>query len=390
MCMLNFKYSIPTEIFFGKGQISSLPSELLRYGKKVLIVYGGGSIKRTGLYDTITALLRGAGISYWELGGVEPNPRIDSIRAGAAICKKESVDAVLAVGGGSSIDCAKVVAAAAKYDGDAWDLVLDAGKIKEVLPIAVVLTIAATGSEMDRIAVISNLQTNQKLATSHDGMRPRFAILDPVYTYTVPRKQTASGTADIFSHVLESYFVKTPGTFLQKRLCEALLKTCLNFGVTALNEPENYHARANLMWASSLAINDLISYGTERRWTVHPIEHVLSAHYDITHGVGLAVLTPNWMRFVCKQPENIPYFAEYGVNVWNLDGSLPAGRLAELSIHKTEEFFESLGLPKHLRDLGLPTDLLEQMAGEAAGKGTVGGFQPLSKQDVLEILRMSY
>ncbi len=388
--MLNFKYSIPTEIFFGKGQISSLPAELLRYGKRVLVVYGGGSIRRTGLYDTIAALLRGAGISYWELGGVEPNPRIDSVRAGAAICKKESVDAVLAVGGGSSIDCAKAVAAAAEYDGDAWDLVLDAGKIKDVLPIAAVLTIAATGSEMDRIAVISNPRTNQKLATSHDGLRPRFAVLDPVYTYTVPKRQTASGTADIFSHVLESYFVKTPGVFLQKRLCEALLKTCLHFGTVALNEPEDYDARANLMWASSLAINDLIAYGTERRWTVHPIEHVLSAHYDITHGIGLAVLTPNWMRFVCKTPENLPYFAEYGINVWALDGSLPAEQLAERSIRKTEGFFESLGLPKRLRDLGMPADLLEQMAGEAAHGGTVGGFQPLNRQDVLEILKMSY
>lgn len=388
--MLNFKYSIPTEIFFGKGQISSLPAELLRYGKRVLVVYGGGSIRRTGLYDTIAALLRGAGISYWELGGVEPNPRIDSVRAGAAICKKESVDAVLAVGGGSSIDCAKAVAAAAEYDGDAWDLVLDAGKIKDVLPIAAVLTIAATGSEMDRIAVISNPRTNQKLATSHEGLRPRFAVLDPVYTYTVPKRQTASGTADIFSHVLESYFVKTPGVFLQKRLCEALLKTCLHFGTVALNEPEDYDARANLMWASSLAINDLIAYGTERRWTVHPIEHVLSAHYDITHGIGLAVLTPNWMRFVCKTPENLPYFAEYGINVWALDGSLPAEQLAERSIRKTEGFFESLGLPKRLRDLGMPADLLEQMAGEAAHGGTVGGFQPLNRQDVLEILKMSY
>jgi len=388
--MLNFKYSIPTEIFFGKGQISSLPAELLRYGKRVLVVYGGGSIRRTGLYDTIAALLRGAGISYWELGGVEPNPRIDSVRAGAAICKKESVDAVLAVGGGSSIDCAKAVAAAVEYDGDAWDLVLDAGKIKDVLPIAAVLTIAATGSEMDRIAVISNPRTNQKLATSHDGLRPRFAVLDPVYTYTVPKRQTASGTADIFSHVLESYFVKTPGVFLQKRLCEALLKTCLHFGTVALNEPEDYDARANLMWASSLAINDLIAYGTERRWTVHPIEHVLSAHYDITHGIGLAVLTPNWMRFVCKTPENLPYFAEYGINVWALDGSLPAEQLAERSIRKTEGFFESLGLPKRLRDLGMPADLLEQMAGEAAHGGTVGGFQPLNRQDVLEILKMSY
>lgn len=355
-----------------------------------MVVYGGGSIRRTGLYDTIAALLRGAGISYWELGGVEPNPRIDSVRAGAAICKKESVDAVLAVGGGSSIDCAKAVAAAAEYDGDAWDLVLDAGKIKDVLPIAAVLTIAATGSEMDRIAVISNPRTNQKLATSHDGLRPRFAVLDPVYTYTVPKRQTASGTADIFSHVLESYFVKTPGVFLQKRLCEALLKTCLHFGTVALNEPEDYDARANLMWASSLAINDLIAYGTERRWTVHPIEHVLSAHYDITHGIGLAVLTPNWMRFVCKTPENLPYFAEYGINVWALDGSLPAEQLAERSIRKTEGFFESLGLPKRLRDLGMPADLLEQMAGEAAHGGTVGGFQPLNRQDVLEILKMSY
>ncbi len=388
--MLNFKYSIPTEIFFGEGQISALPGELLRYGKKVLLVYGGGSIKRSGLYDTVIKLLREAGIQFWELAGVEPNPRVDTIRVGAAICKEHEIDAVLAIGGGSSIDCAKLVAAAASYGGDAWDLVLNPSEIKEVLPIAAVLTIAATGSEMDRIAVISNMQTNQKLATSHDAMRPCFAIMDPTYTYTVPEYQTASGTADIISHVLESYFVKTPGVYIQKRFCEALLKTCLHYGVAALARPDDYEARANLMWASTLAINDLITYGTERRWTVHPIEHVLSAYYDITHGVGLAILTPSWMRYVCKNSENIPYFAEYAVNVWNLDRSLPQEELARQAISKTEEYFEQLGLPKRLRDLGMPDTLLEQMAAQAAGGATVGGFQPLDEKDVYEILKEAY
>ncbi|WP_444659412.1 iron-containing alcohol dehydrogenase [Caproiciproducens sp. R2] len=388
--MLNFKYSIPTEIFFGKGQISALSDELLRYGNSVLLVYGGGSIKRTGLYDTVVRLLADAKIAYWELGGVEPNPRIDTVRAGAQLCKENGIDTVLAIGGGSSIDCAKVVAAAANYDGDAWDLVLHPDKIGKVLLIAAVLTIAATGSEMDRIAVISNMATNEKLATSHDGLRPRFAVMDPEYTYTVPKYQTASGTADIFSHVLESYFVKTPGVYLQRRFCEALLKTCLHYGPKAMTDPENYEARANLMWASSLAINDLITYGTERRWTVHPIEHVLSAHYDITHGVGLAVLTPSWMRFVCGFSENLPYFAEYGVNVWNLTAGLPQEVLAQQAIEKTEGFFEALGLPKHLSELGIPFDLLEPMAEQAAGSGRVGGFQPLSKEDVFSILKMSY
>lgn len=247
--------------------------------------------------------------------------------------QENSIDIVLAVGGGSSIDCAKVVAAGRYYEGDAWDIVVDPGKIDKVLPIASVLTIAATGSEMDSTAVITNPETNDKIGTKHPYMAPKFSILDPVYTFTLPAKQTAAGTADIMSHIFESYFEKTQGAYLQNRMAEALLKTCIKYGAIALKEPENYEARANLMWASSLAINGLLRYGKASVWSVHPIEHVLSAYYDITHGVGLAILTPHWMKYVLDDT-TVDKFAEYGVNVWNLDGNQDKYLVANTAIEK--------------------------------------------------------
>lgn len=387
--MQNFTYSIPTTVYFGEGQIQALPAALKELGTRVLLVYGGGSIKRIGLYDAVIELLDGAGIQHWELGGVDPNPRLESVHKGAALCKEHEIQAVLAIGGGSSIDCAKVIAAAALYEGDAWDLVVHPQTIQKILPIASILTLSATGSEMDCNAVITNLQTNEKIGTAHRDMRPRFSILDPTYTFSVPKNQTAAGTADIISHIFEVYFSKTPGTFIQKQLAEGLLRTCFHYGPIAVKDPDDYEARANLMWASSLAINGLISSGNSNEWTVHPIEHVLSAHYDITHGVGLAILTPHWMRFVCEKEENLPYFAEYGKNIWGLDASLPEKQLAQQAIEKTEQYFASLGLPAHLKDVGIPENSLQKMAYEF-GDETVGAFQPLSKEDVLTIYKRSY
>lgn len=387
--MLNFDYSIPTKVFFGRDRIKVLAAQLSAYGDKVLIVYGGGSIKRIGLYDTVTDILDKSGIAFWELGGVNPNPRVDSVRQGAEICRKNGINAILAIGGGSSIDCAKAIGAAALYDGDAWDIVENPKLIKDVLPIACILTIAATGSEMDRFAVISNLATNQKISTQHELMKPRFAILDPTYTFSVPKSQTAAGTADIMSHIFENYFCNTTGAYLQDRLAEAMLKTCIEFGVKAVNEPENYDARANLMWTSSLAINDILCYGKERKWSVHPMEHVLSAYYDITHGVGLAILTPNWMKHVLDD-RTVEYFAAYAVNVWSMDSSKDKYALAEAAIDKTRDYFISLGLPTKLREVGVEKDKLELLADKVTNGGSVGGFKPLYKDDVLEIFNFSF
>ncbi|HAG44342.1 MAG TPA: NADH-dependent alcohol dehydrogenase, partial [Clostridium sp.] len=296
--MLNFVYSIPTEIFFGEGKIKVLGKEIKKYGNKVLLVYGGGSIKKTGLYDKITNILKENNIDFVELAGVEPNPRITSVREGIKLCRENNVDFILAIGGGSVIDCSKFIAGGYYYDGDPWDFFIGKGNVTKALPLASILTLAATGSEMNRGGVISNLETNQKLATGHPTLSPKFSILDPTYTYTVPKNQTAAGAVDIMSHIFEVYFTPTKTAFLQNRMAEALLKTVFHYGPIAFNEPENYEARANLMWASSLAINGLLSYGKDTNWSVHDMEHELSAFYDITHGVGLGILTPVWMEYI--------------------------------------------------------------------------------------------
>lgn len=387
--MFNFNYSIPTKIFFGKGKIEVLGEQIKKYGNKVLLVYGGGSIKRNGIYDNVIKIFNEHGINYWELSGVEPNPRIDTVKKGADICKEHNIDIVLAVGGGSSIDCAKVVAAARYYDGCPWEIVKDSSKIKKVLPIAVILTLSATGSEMDAGAVISNLKTNEKLGTGHSDMAPKFSILDPTYTFSVPKSQTAAGTADIMSHVFEEYFQKTEGAYLQNRLAEAILKTCIKYGKIAIEEPENYEARANLMWSSSLAINNLLAYGKNSEWSAHPIEHELSAFYDITHGVGLAILTPHWMKYVLDD-STVNIFVDYGVNVWDIDKNLDKYKIAYKSIEMTRDYFISMGIPSRLSEVGIEEDKLELMANQAARFGDVGNFKPLNAKDILNIYKSAY
>lgn len=387
--MKNFNYSIPTEIFFGKGQIGVLGEQIKKYGTKVLLVYGGGSIKRNGIYDKAVSILKENGIKYWELPGVEPNPRIESVRKGAEICKENDIELVLAIGGGSSIDCAKVIAAARYYDGDPWDLVLESDKISTVLPIASILTLASTGSEMNSGAVISNLQTKEKLAVEHPNMNPKFSILDPTYTFTVPANQTAAGTADIMSHIFEVYFDNTKEAYLQNRMAEALLKTCIKYGKIAVKEPTNYEAKANLMWASSLAINNLLSYGKEPWWSVHTMEHELSAYFDITHGIGLAILTPHWMKYVLDD-NSVEKFVEYGVNVWEIDKNQDRYKIANEAINMTREYFISLGIPATLREVGIEEDKLEEMAKQATRWGDLGSFKPLKTQDVLNIYKAAY
>lgn len=387
--MENFTHSIPTVIHFGKGQISHL-SELKQSGDKVLLVYGGGSIKRSGLYDEAMKILADSGLAVTELSGVEPNPRIESVRKGAELCKLGGIDMVLAIGGGSAIDCAKVVAAAACYDGDPWDLVLDGGKIKAALPVYSVLTLSATGSEMDAFAVISDLSKNEKWGTGSPLVKPVMSILDPTYTFTVSPKQTAAGTADMMSHTFENYFTNVKGAQIQANMCEAVLKTCIKYGPIALAEPENYEARANLMWSSSLAINGLLDGGAGVGWCVHPMEHELSAFYDITHGEGLAILTPVWMRFVLKKdPSKAAQLAAYGRNVWGLEGS--DEEVATKAADKTAEFFfETMKMPANLRAVGITEKThFEQMAAKAAA-GCEGCFVPLTKEDVVSIFEAAF
>ena len=386
--MDNFFYHVPTDIYFGKGQISHLGERMAQLSKKVLLVYGGGSIKRIGLYDEIIAQLKGAGIEYVELSGVEPNPRITSVRRGVELCREHGLTAVLAVGGGSTIDCGKMVAAGVCYEGDAWDLVLDRKKLVAALPIAAVLTNAATGSEMDAFAVISDMEKNEKWGSGNDHTKPVFSILDPTYSMSLPAFQTASGASDIMSHTFENYFNRTKGAYLQSRLAEGVLKTCIHYTPIALADPDNYEARANLMWASSLAINGLLSCGESTAWSVHDIEHELSAFYDITHGAGLALLTPYWMEYALRE-DNVWKYVEYGVNVWGIDAQRAPMEIARAAIDNTREFFTSIGMPAHLSELGIDETHFDIMAEKAANGGLADGFVPLAKDDVLKILHMA-
>lgn len=386
--MNNFDYHIPTDVYFGKGQISKLGQRMSPIAKKVLLVYGGGSIKKIGLYDEIMEQLKQVGITVFELAGVEPNPRIQTVKKGVAICKQEGIEGVLAAGGGSTIDCAKVVSAGACYDGDPWDLVLDSNKIKKVLPIAAVLTLAATGSEMDGFAVISDMDKNEKWGTGNELTKPVFSILDPQYTFSVSKYQTAAGSSDIMSHTFENYFNNTKGAFLQARIAEGILKTVIKYAPIAVEHPDDYEARANLMWASSLAINGLISYGEGTAWTVHPMEHELSAFYDITHGAGLALLTPYWMEYILSE-KTVSKFVEYGVNVWGIDSSKKPMIIAKEAIAKTRKFFNMIGMPSHLKELGIDQTHFDIMSEKAANGGLAYGFVPLTKEDVKKIYTMA-
>ena len=385
--MYDFTYYIPTKVFFGKTALSKLPGEMKQDSDNILLVYGGGSIKRNGIYDDVVKALEAEGIGFAELGGVEPNPRVTSVRKGAELCREKGLGAVLAIGGGSTIDCAKAIAAAVYYPGDPWDIIVDGGKMTKALPIYAVSTAAATGSEMDNTAVISNLDTNDKLSVSNDCMLPRAAVLNPEYTFSVPKSQTAAGTTDIMSHTLENYFSRKLAPF-QDRMAEGILRACVECGKKALEEPEDYDARANLMWAASWAMNGLLDMGKGDAWSVHQIEHFVSAYSDIAHGVGLAILTPNWMRHVLG-PETESRFAVYGRNVWGIDPTLSDAEAAELAIEKTRECFDSFGLPSTLSQVGIDNTNFDAIAEKAAARGLWRAYVPLYKEDILDILNRS-
>lgn len=386
--MLNFDFQMPTRILFGQGKTSELGNEIRKHGSRVLLVYGGGSIKKSGLYDQVVQILADHAITCIELSGVQPNPRIDSVRQGVALCRKHQLDFVLAVGGGSSLDCAKAIAAGAKYEGDAWDFFIRKAFIKEALPIGSILTLAATGSEMNPFAVISNPETGEKLGTGSPSLNPRFSILDPVHTFSVPAEQTAAGTADIMSHIFEQYFSPTPGTYIQDRMAEALLKTCIKYGPLAVAEPDNYEARSNLTWTGSLALNGLLSTGKITDWATHDIEHKLSALYDITHGLGLAILTPHWMKQVLNE-QTAAKMATYARNVWDVTEADDMQAALE-GIAKTADFFRSLGMPATFKDIGLNTDQLTEVAAHVTSSRNLGSFKKLTYEDVLNILQSAY
>lgn len=387
--MNGFVYDIPTKVYFGENQLGNLGSELRRFGKRVLLTYGGGSIKRSGLYDRVMEELHKADMEVFELSGIEPNPRIESVREGVAICKEQAIDVLLAVGGGSTIDATKFMAAGACVEHDAWEFFGAGAKpIERALPIVTILTLAATGSEMDTAGVVSNFATGDKLGRLARPLLPQVSFLDPTLTYTVSRFQTAAGAADIMSHIMETYFSTDPDLYMLDCFMEGLLKTVVKYAPIAVREPENYEARANLMWTSSWAINGFIIGGKRRAWSCHPMEHELSAVYDITHGLGLAILTPRWMEY-CLDDSTVDKYVQYGVNVFDIDASLDKMAIARESIRHTEEFlFEQLGLQRTFTDVGIKREDFALMAQKACRYGAIKGFKTLTPKDVEAIFEM--
>lgn len=386
--MQNFDYYCPTRLIFGRDVIEKLPEVMAPLGKKVLMTYGGGSIKKIGLYDKVKNLL--VDFDIVELPGIEPNPKYNpSVIDGVRLCKERNIDVILSVGGGSVLDCSKAIAAGAKYDGEAWDLISGKEKAVSALPIVDILTLAATGSEYDCGAVISRTETNDKIGYIDPVMMPVCSILDPVYTFSVSKKQTAAGTADAINHVMEQYFV-ADATLLNDGFCEAELKSLMANVRTALKEPDNYQARAELMLDCTYGCNGILALGNSGSgWPCHGMEHALSAYYDITHGEGLAIITPRWMRHILND-RTLDRFVKFGVNVFGIDPSLDKYEIANRGIDALYAFFEEIGIPMHLREVGIDESRLGEMARHVAEEeGLDEAWAPLTEEDIKAIFTAS-
>lgn len=386
--MKDFVFHNSTKLIFGTDKEQLVGQESVVYGKKLLLHYGGGSIKESGLYDRVVQSLHEQDIEIFELGGVKPNPRVSLVREGVTLCKEHNIDFILAVGGGSVIDSAKAIAAGAKYDGDVWDFFTGKSTVKDCLPIGVVLTIPAAGSESSDGTVITNEDGLYKRATGHITMRPKFAILNPVLTYTLPSYQTACGITDMMAHILERYFTNEKNVELTDRLCEAALKTIINNAHTVLEDPTNYDARAEIMWSGTIAHNDLLGTGRIGDWASHDIEHEISGIYDIAHGAGLAIVFPAWMKYVHKHDVN--RFAQFANRVWDVEVDLNhLEKTALAGIQKTEQFFSSIGMPVTLKEAGIGEEHFEEMAKKGTERGPLGNFVKLYEDDLVQIFHLA-
>ncbi len=386
--MENFIFHNPTRIIFGKGTENETGRETARYSRRVLLHYGSGSIRTSGLHDRVCKSLKDAGVDFVELGGVKPNPRLSLVREGIRLCREKRLDFILAVGGGSVIDSAKAIGTGVLSDGDVWDFYLKKRQVTEMLPVGVVLTIPAAGSESSNGSVITNEEGWYKKDAGGECMRPRFAIMNPELTFTLPPYQTACGAADIMAHVMERYFTRVPEVGFTDRLCEATLRTIIENVPVALAEPRNYDARAQIMWAGTIAHNDLLSTGRVGDWATHMMEHELSGIYDVAHGAGLAVTFPAWMKHVYKN--DVGRFARFAVNVWGVEPRFEwPERTALEGIGRTKNFFRDIGLPTSLPGLGIKDDRLEEMAAKATAAGPLGNFVKLGKADVVSIYRLA-
>ena len=385
--MNDFRFYNPVRIHFGKEAMAQLPEELAGVGKKILLVYGGGSIKASGLYDRVLAALAEAGKDVVELAGVMPNPRTEKVYEGIDLCKAHGIDFILAVGGGSVIDCAKAIAVGARTDRDFWQaFFVNWEEAEDAIPLGTILTIPATGSEMDRSSVITNWATGEKNGYDSDLTYPVFSILDPTLTYTLPKHQMVNGIVDTLSHIWELYFSEPDTESVTDALAEALMRSVISATRTALKDPTDYVARANIMWASTFALCGMLNNGKKTDWASHNIEHPLSAVFDVAHGAGLAVVHPNYMKYFCSYaPER---YARYAVQVWGVD---PAGKttlaVAQEGIQRTRDFFNEIGAPATLTDLGIPESAIEDLA--ARTDLSCWAYKELTREDVKAILRMS-
>jgi alcohol dehydrogenase YqhD (iron-dependent ADH family) len=391
--MTNFEFYAPARIVFGRDGETRIGGLLAKHAKKVLLHYGSGSIKRSGFYDTVVTSLRESGIEFAELSGVKPNPRLSLVHEGIALCKRENVELILAVGGGSAIDSAKAIAMGVYYDGDVWDVYEKGLPVEKALPVATVLTIPAAGSESSGDTVITNEAKQLKLGYGSSALRPLLSVVNPELFFTLPKEQLAYGVADMMSHVFERYFTNTLHTDLTDGLCEVTLKTLMKNALLAGKDLSDYDAWSELGFAGTVAHNGLVGMGRQQDWACHGMEHELSAIYDVAHGAGLAVLTPSWMQYVYK--DNVNMFVQFAVNVMGVQASYrDPEAIVQEGIERLKEFFAKLGLPATLKGLGIGSDRLEEMAKKATGaafgnENPIGGLKKLYWQDVLNIYKLA-
>ena len=386
--MENFTFRNATKIIFGKDAENKAGAETAKYGNKVLLHYGGESIKKYGLYDRVLKSLKDAGLEIIELGGVQPNPRLSLVKKGIDLCRKEKIDSILAVGGGSVIDSAKAIASGISYDGDVWDFFTGKAVLEKIVPVGVILTIPASGSESSGSLVITKEEGLYKRGFVNELLRPEFAILNPEISYTLPPYQTACGVSDIMAHIMERYFTTVMDVDLTDRLCEAALKTVINNAPIVLKEPESYGARAEIMWAGTIAHNNILATGRIGDWGSHAIEMEISGLYDLAHGAGLAIIFPAWMKYVYKK--DLKRFAQFAVRVWNEEPDFnDIEKTALAGIKRLGDFYKGIGLPLTLKEAEIPYDRLEEMAGKCAERETVGNFVRLNEADILAILMLA-
>ena len=386
--MYNFSLNIPTKILFGTEGRKQLASIVLSYGKKILLVYGGESIKRIGLYDEIIDSLKGQNAEIFELNGVTSNPRHTKVDDGARICKEKNIAVILAVGGGSVIDCAKAVSVTANVDSDCWNIITKKTAPHEAIPVITVLTVAGTGTEMNNSCVISNTELRIKRGYSNDLLYPKVSFLDPALTFSVSAFQTACGCADMLSHILDTaYFMPGDRMDMLCAVMESISKIIIKYGAIAVKDPNNYSARANLMWASTWALNGVLKNGIRQPAVCHIIEHEISAYYDVNHGLGMAIILPRWMKYVLDN-DNAYVFAQFGRAVFGIESGGNT-ECAKLTIMKIEEFmYDMLGLNSKLSEIGVTDETFEEIAGNVCWGGSVGGIKKLMPQDVVNILKM--